>query len=145
MIVTTSKRLSAYNNDSKTMRYNVGGDNYPAYAKHNTFSMPAGPGNSTIVCRRQHQRRKELTGWLLLYVGDDPESDWTLYKPGYCIDYPWDFDPEAAETCIPDESNEAKQKPWKDRTAAIKRFMRSQKLLLVDDHRIVRTIERYRR
>lgn len=128
------------------MQYNIGDDEYPDYARETTFEMPTG-GNSksVILARRMHQDGKSLKGWLMQYLGDDPESDYTLYKPGYTIEYPWDWNPEEAKTNVPDESNELETGDWEEPSAAIRRFMTNTHFLLVDDERVIRTIERYRR
>lgn len=127
-----------------TFTYDIGDDDYPDYAKKAAFSMPT-TDYSVVVARRTHQSgKRDLTGWVLHYVGDDPESDWTLYKPGYCCRYPWDHNPEGDVPNIPDASNDVKDIPWKTPTGSIERYMESHYILLLDDERIIRTIERYR-
>lgn len=125
--------------------YKIGDDEYPEYARKATFEMPTS-GYDVVVARRLHQDGdKRLTGWVLTYVGDDPDSDYSLYKPGYRVEYPWVHDPEDSKTDnLPTEENELEELTWKEPTGAIQRYLEKSNLILLTDERIVRTIERYR-
>lgn len=109
--------------------------------------MPTPADTEAIVICTRDARNKRLRGWVMHLLGSDPESDWSLYEPDYCTEYPWRFNPDQATDPFPGKAGKQGKvtgKMWRQPTQAVRDLLKRNYILLVEDERISRTITRYR-